>query len=78
MILLCVSCDYAVQFLIIGTILLNVVTGNYIVHTTIGELAPAMLEYNSFIAGKSIIWCISVWVVCTGIFQASLNVKNVY
>ena len=73
-----VFCDCVVQFLIIGAILLNVATGNYIVHTTIGELAPAMLEYNSFIAGKSIIWCISVWVVMTGIFQASINVKNVY
>ena len=57
---------------------MNVVTGNYIVHTTIGELAPAMLEYNSFIAGKSIIWCIGVWVVMTGILQASINVKNVF
>ena len=78
MIRLRVSSNCAVQFLIIGTILMNVVTGNYIVHTTIGELAPVMLEYNSFIAGKSIIWCISVWVVMTGIFQASINVKNVY
>ena len=58
--------------MIIACILFNVVTENFIVHTTLAHLIPSIAEFVPFLASKSIMWIISLWVLVTGIFQTSL------